>query len=138
MLRASTHVDASPERLWTLLSDLPRWPELLPTISSVQHLGGPQPPGVGSRYRVRQPGLPAATYEITQWEPGEGFTWEARSPGVTSSATHRLAAEGGGALLDLTFAWSGPLAPLVRWLGGRKGQRYVEAEAATFARLATR
>lgn len=37
-------------------------------------------------------------------------------------------------MLDLRFEWSGLLAPLVRVLASRTAQRYLDSEAATFAR----
>ena len=134
MTRATTRSTPPVEHIWALLADVERWGELLPTVTSVRRLGGPDPTGVGSRFEVRQPGLPAAVYDVTVWRPLEGFTWVARSPGLVSTATHTVTAAEGGSVLDLRFEWSGLLAPLVRVLASRTAQRYLDTEAATFAR----
>lgn len=75
MTRATTRSTHSVEHIWGLMADVERWGELLPTVTSVRRLGGPDPTGVGSRFEVRQPGLPAAVYDVTVWRPLEGFTW---------------------------------------------------------------
>lgn len=130
---------ASSEHLWSVVSNLTAWGELLPTVDSVQRLdteGGPI--DVGSRFTVRQPGLPAAVYEVTEWSPGRSFTWAARSPGVVTTASHIIDSEGTGSRLSLSIEWTGPLAGLVRLLLGGKSRRMVESEAEAFAGLAQR
>ena len=62
MTRATTRSTHSVEHIWGLMADVERWGELLPTVTSVRRLGGPDPTGVGSRFEVRQPGLPAAVF----------------------------------------------------------------------------
>lgn len=89
-----------------------------------------------SRFEVRQPGLPKATWEVTHWSPGESFTWVAASPGIRSTAVHTVREDGGGSRLDLSLEWSGLMAPVLELLIGRKARGMVETEAETFARLA--
>lgn len=136
MIRVAVDSAASAASLWAVVGDIERWADYLPTVASIRHVAGPTPPGPGSRYVVRQPGLPAATYEITSWRLGEGFTWAARAPGLVSTADHRLMATGPGTRLELTIDWSGPLAPVTRLFLSGTGWRYVESEAHTFAELA--
>ena len=94
-------------------------------------------PGVGAVYRVRQPRLPVATWTITSWRPGEGFTWESPAPGVRSIGIHELATtEAGGTRIDLELRWHGPLRRVLELLYGRLGRRYVSTEAAALARRA--
>lgn len=135
MITASAECTASTTQLWGVLGDLERWGDLLPTFLWVRHLGQ-GPVGVGSRFRVRQPGLPAAVYAITAWEPGQGFAWASRAPGVQSRATHTIVPTGPGCRLDLSFDWVGPLAPAVRALAGSKGAAMVQSEVETLTRLA--
>ncbi|HET8987431.1 MAG TPA: SRPBCC family protein [Humibacillus sp.] len=136
MISASSVSTAPPERLWLVVSEVERWGERLPTFTSVRALEPWRAVGVGSRFEVRQPALPTATYELTRWEPGHTFTWVARSPGVVTTATHTVSAREGGSGVDLALEWSGPLAPVVRLLLGRKAQGMVESEAQTMCRLA--
>lgn len=129
-------IEANPGRVWALVSDVERWGEMLPTMQRVTRIGPQGPTGVGSRFEVRQPGVPKAVYEITAWEPGAGFTWAAASPGVRTTATHSVTPYDGGSRLVLGIEWSGPLARVVRLLLASKVARMVVQEADTFARLA--
>jgi uncharacterized protein YndB with AHSA1/START domain len=138
MVREERLITASPQRVWELLGELRRWDQLLPTMQQVTRVGADGPVGVGARFEVRQPGLPRAVYEITEWEPGRGFTWTASSPGVRTTAYHRLEPADGGTRLVLGVDWSGPLAGLVRVLAGAKAARMVAQEADTFRALAER
>ena len=136
MIHATARSAASPDRLWSLASDVERWGERLPTVTSVRPLGS-GPIGVGSRFEVRQPGLPKAVWEVTDWQhQGRSFTWVSTSPGIRSAAVHSVQDDGAGSRLDLSLAWSGPLAPVLGLLIGRKARGMVELEAETFARLA--
>jgi hypothetical protein len=127
-------IDADADRVWSLVSDLGRWDQMLPTMRRVTRVDAGS--GVGARFEVRQPGLLTMVYEITEWEPGSGFTWVASSPGVRTTATHEVASADGQTRLMLGIVWSGPLAGVVRVLMGAKTRRMVEREADTFARLA--
>jgi len=135
MFAAYAASPAPVERLWALVGDVTAWPRHLDTFTSVTALDGTSL-RVGARYEVRQPGLPAATYEVTELDEGRAFTWTARAAGVTTRATHAITEEGGGCRLDLTIAWAGPLARLVALLLGRRTRALITYEAQTFARLA--
>ena len=136
MIRASARSAAAPDRLWSLASDVERWGDRLPTVDSVRSLGS-GPVAVGSRFEVRQPGLPRAVWEVTDWQrQGRSFTWVSTSPGIRSTAVHTVHGDEDGSRLELSLAWSGPLAPVLELLLGRKARGMVETEAETFARLA--
>lgn len=135
MIRASARSAGSPDKLWALASDVEHWGDRLPTVDSVRPLtSGPMT--MGARFEVRQPGLPKAVWEVTDWQPGSSFTWVSSSPGIRSEAVHAVTADVDGSRLDLSLQWSGPLAWLLERLIGRKAQGMVETEATTFARLA--
>jgi len=136
MIRVERNVDAGTDRVWELVGDLERWDRMLPTIQQITRVGAEGPVDVGSRFEVRQPGLPKAVYQVTGWEPGSGFTWVSSSPGVRTTATHGVGEEDGRTRLVLSIDWSGPLAPIVRLVVGAKARRMVELEADTFVRLA--
>lgn len=136
MAATSASSRATTERLWEVVSDLAAWPDHLDTFTSVRHVTGPSPTGVGSRFEVRQPGLVTSTYEITEWAPGSAFTWVARAPGVVTTATHTISAVGDGSRLDLGLTWTGPLGRVATPLLGRRAQSMIDLEARTFARIA--
>jgi hypothetical protein len=132
------------DALWPVISQVRDWWEWLPTVDAVRPVDPDRPEEVGASYVVEQPGLPTATWTITEWEPGRSFTWESRRPGILSTGRHVLEplddADEPGTTVRLSVEWTGPLAPLVRLLYGRVSRDYVtrEAEAleATTARRA--
>lgn len=120
----------TPEALWPVLADVRGWPDWLPTVDAVQPVEPGRPEEVGASYVVEQPGLPRATWTVTAWEPGRSFTWESRSPGVVTTGRHVLEPTAAGTTVRLSITWTGPLAPLVRLLLGRRSRGYVTREAA--------
>lgn len=122
-------IDASPDRVWAVMSDVERWHEWTASITSVERLDD-GPVGVGSRARVRQPKLRPSVYEITSWTPGREFTWATRQPGVTGIARHVVEPVDGGSRVTLSVEFSGLLATVVAWLAGGLTRRYMAMEAA--------
>jgi hypothetical protein len=135
MIRATARSASTRDQLWSIASDVERWADRLPTVTSVRPLGK-DPIAVGSRYEVRQPGLPKAVWEVTEWRPGRSFTWVSTSPGIRSTAVHAVKDQGSGSQLDLSLEWAGPLAHVLELFIGRRARGMVETEAETFARLA--
>lgn len=127
---------SSPDRLWDVVSAVTKWPDHVSTFDAIDEIGDGAGRNVGRQFAVRQPGLPPARYEITEWTEGSAFTWVARSSGVKTTATHTVSPADRGCTLTLTVDWSGPLAPLIRLLASRKTQRYIDTEAATLAKVA--
>ena len=119
-----------PARAWRALSEVRSWPDWLPTVTEVVPEDSSAPEATGAAYRVVQPRLGGARWEITDWRPGVGFTWVSRRPGVTTTGTHELVAVEGGVQAHLGIRWSGPGAWLVRAAYGGLTRRYVASEAA--------
>jgi uncharacterized protein YndB with AHSA1/START domain len=136
MITIERQVAAHPARVWAVVGRVADWAELLPTVDRVEQVSAGGPPGVGSRYALTQPGLPRLVYEVTEWVPGDRFTWVAQALGVATTGTHEVVPVAEGSLLRLTLGWTGALSPLVRALFTTRTRRYVELEAATFAELA--
>lgn len=107
------------------------WPAWLPTVTSVTHVAGTPPSGLGASYAVVQPRLRKAVWTVTSWTDGLEFTWESRLPGLRTTGTHSVApGPDGGTVVELGVTWAGPIAGLVRAAYGRLTQRYIETEAA--------
>lgn len=122
-------IDAAPEKVWAVLADVEHWPEWTRSMIRVQRLED-GPFGLGSTARVRQPRLPQAVYTVTEYEPGQNFTWATRSPGITIVGGHHVVSrEDGHATVRLTVDQTGVLAPLVGLFAGRLTRRYVTLEA---------
>jgi uncharacterized membrane protein len=129
-ISSTTTIAAPPERVWSLISDVRHWPQLLPaTVRSVTPLDPDRPEEVGARYVIEQPRIPRATWELTEWAPDQRFTWRSGTFGVTTTGSHVVEPlPDGGSRATLAIDWSGPLAGLVRLAYGRLTQRYVDIE----------
>lgn len=122
-------VTADAERVWKVLSDIERWPERISTYEEVRRLDDGDL-RVGSRAHVKQKGLAAGDWEVTELDEGSRFTWASRQPGVRLVGRHVVSAGGSGSTtLTLTIEQTGFLSPLITLLLGRKVRRYVDLEA---------
>ncbi|SHM19398.1 SRPBCC family protein [Actinacidiphila paucisporea] len=124
---ASTIAAPAP-RVWQILTDVERWPELTASMTSVRGLDTPRPT-LGARFDVRQPKLRKALWTVTRVDEGTSFVWESRAPGVLSRATHLVEPDGDGTRLTLTLDQSGFLAWPIGFLAGGLVRRYLALEA---------
>ncbi len=113
--------------VFAVLTDVARWPEWTPSVTSARLLG-PGPLGVGSRVLVRQPRLPAVEWEVTDLDPERGFTWVATAPGVRTVGSHDLEPHGAGTRVRLRLAQTGPLGVVIGGLTRGLTRRYVRLE----------
>jgi uncharacterized membrane protein len=121
-------VAAPQDRLWQVLTEVERWPELTASVTGVAVLNE-MPLGAGAQVRIEQPRMHPLTWTVTRFEPGWTFVWESTAAGVRTVAGHRIEPRGTGSRLTLTVDQSGALAPLVRLLTGRRTASYVRMEA---------
>jgi uncharacterized membrane protein len=129
-MTTSVDIDAPPEKVWEVMSDVERWHEWTKSISRIQILGG-GPLRAGSRVRIRQPKLPSAVWNVTALEPGRYFEWQNQSPGITSVATHAIEAKPDGtSRVTLSIDQSGVFGSLIaRMFENRISRPYMEMEA---------
>src|SRR5437868_3997018 len=78
---SSSDIEAPPERVWTVMTDVERWPEWTQSVSKVE-LVRPGPLATGVEARIAQPRLGTRTWRVTAVEAGRGFTWETTGPGT--------------------------------------------------------
>jgi carbon monoxide dehydrogenase subunit G len=121
-------IAAPPARVWEVMSDIERWPELTRSVTSVTRTS-PGPLAVGSTARVKQPKLAPADFVITSWEPGLGFEWVTKTALISAVAQHSIEPIATGARVTLSVEYGGPLAGLVAWLYGGLTDRYIRMEA---------
>jgi hypothetical protein len=132
----STTTSAEPARLWAVVADVEKWPEWIDVYEYVRpDQQGPM--RLGHTARVKQRGLAAGTWTVTELDEGKVFAWESRQPGVRLLGRHVVTAEpGGGSRLTLQLEQSGWLSGLVTALMGGKVRRYVDLECARLAAVA--
>lgn len=131
-------IEAPPDRVWDVLTDLEAWPSRIETVDEVELLT-PPPIGKMSRVRLKQPKLPEGVWDFTAWDPPSFFEWVQRASGVTNIAGHRVEALGAGrSRLTLTLEMTGLLIPIIGRLYRDLTNRYMTLEAEGMKRAAER
>ena len=74
---------------WAVLTDVRSWPRWTASMTSVELLDG-GPLRLGSRARIKQPGIQPLVWEVTEFRDREGFSWTNRSPGVRTVGRHLI------------------------------------------------
>jgi uncharacterized membrane protein len=126
--RASITIDAPIEVVWSVFTDIERWPTWASSFTSVELIDGPM--RVGAKARIRQPRLPTVVWEVTKWEPGRSWTWTSTSPGACTEASHVLTRVGDRTIAEQSITWSGPLGRLAALVWRPLTRRYLAIEAA--------
>ena len=106
-LERSIDIDAEPARVWSVMTDIERWPAMTASVSGVALLR-PGPLAVGSEARITQPRFGTRVWRVTAVDPGRSFTWESAGVGARMVATHAITPRGGaGSTVKLSVDSSG-------------------------------
>jgi uncharacterized membrane protein len=125
----SVEIDALPQLVWDIFSDVERWPEWTASVTSLVGLDGPVL-AVGKRFAIKQPRMSKLIWKVTEIDPGSSWTWVQRSPGVLVSARHDVIAQPGGrTLVRQQLDQRGVIGVLVGRLMVKKTRRFLELEA---------
>jgi len=128
---ASTSINAGPDLVWRVLSDVARWPEWLPTVSKVEPLDGERL-SIGSRFVVHQPRLRPATWVVTELAETGRFVWVARSLGLVMLAEHSVAQQSPiTSTVTLRFSFNGLLGGIMGRMFRSLTESYLAREAAS-------
>ncbi|MGW3289249.1 SRPBCC family protein [Streptomyces sp. NPDC001002] len=100
-----TWIDAPPERVWALVSDVALMPGLSDELQSVEWLDDATAPAVGARFLGRSShealGDWTTTSYVIEYEPGHVFAWAVEDPADPSAVWRfRLHAGDGGTELS--------------------------------------
>ena len=121
-------IQAPPDRVWAILSDVERWHEWTPSITKIQLLD-PAPLAVGSRARILQPKLRPAVWQVSELDQAtRTLAWVTRAPGVQVLGWHGVEPNGAGSKAMLTLHFSGFLAPLIARIYRGLNERYLAME----------
>ena len=124
----SITINANPEAVWKILSDVAHWHEWTPTVTKVEVLNTPELK-LGNRYKVIQPKLQPAEWIVTELTTSN-FTWESKAPGMHMVAEHFVKSiNANQAEVTLTFAFNGWLGNFIGKLYGKMTEEYIQTEA---------
>jgi len=128
-IERTVSINAPPERVWSVMTDVERWPEWTESMKSVERLENGEF-GVGSKARLRIRRSPNANvWTVTELTPNRSFTWETNSGGVKGIATHIIEPDGNGSKVTLIVGLSGIVATLFGPMIGGQSRKNVEMEA---------
>jgi uncharacterized protein YndB with AHSA1/START domain len=103
-------IEAAPEVVWDVISDLERWPSWIPDIKSVA-VDGPLAPGTVFRWRSRSASL---TSTLATVDPPRELGWTGRTMGIRAVHVFRFEPREGGTLARSAESWDGLLAKLLK------------------------
>lgn len=103
-VQVETWINASPERVWELVSDIELMPELSPELRSVEWQDGATGPAPGARFIGRSEhealGQWETTSHIVDFDPPKSFGWAVEDPdNPTAIWRFTVVPEGDGTLL---------------------------------------
>jgi hypothetical protein len=75
--------------VWELTEDVERWPQLTPTITSVERLDG-GPLRLGATARIKQPRQRPAVWTVIELDPPRRFAWATRVFTITMTGSHEI------------------------------------------------
>jgi uncharacterized membrane protein len=124
----SVEIDAPPQVVWQVFSDVEHWPVWTASVTSLVGLDGAAP-AVGRRFAIKQPGMQKLVWRVTEIDPGSSWTWVHRSPGVVVTARHYVSAlPGDRTLVRQQLEQRGVLGALVGRLMVKKTKRFLDLE----------
>lgn len=133
----TTTIAAPVDRVWALTLDVERLPTITPTITSVERLDE-GPIAVGSRMRLRQPGLPPREWTVEAVDAPHRFVWATRLLGVRMVAIHDLVeTTDGHCELTLRLRFEGRGSTLLGAVSRRSIAESLTTENAGFTAAAT-
>lgn len=122
------HIQASPERVWAVLTDWSRAPEWMSSVTSVEPADG-SGQGVGAVLRFGARGKVAES-TVEAWEVGRSLCLTSKQGGVTASYLYELEPHRGGTNMVLEVSCTAQglvwrlLSPVIRlamrWTDGRQ------------------
>lgn len=121
-------INAPQDIVWGVMFDIERWAEWTASVAKIEQLDS-GPLAVGSRARILQPKVPPAVWQVTELDPGRGFSWKSGSALAWAVGKHWVEAAGPGSRATLSLHFGGPLGGIIARLLSNLNYRYLRMEA---------
>jgi hypothetical protein len=138
----TVHMEATPQRVWALVSDVTRIGRYSPETFEAEWLDGATGPSVGARFRghVRRNGRGPTywtTCTVTECVPGEAFAFAVGGDKALNTWSYRLEPAGSGTDVTESFRLTPTLGLRLYWalLGWARGRTNREGMRATLERI---
>ena len=129
LVEVTRHINATPEQVWAVISDVEHWPDWTASVTSVKRLDGGEL-RVGSQARVKQPRIPTTVWTVSELEAGRSFHWQAGFfAGVITGGHYAEAAPEGGTNLRLVIEARGGLTGIMSGWVERTSRKNMNMEA---------
>ncbi len=128
-------IAAPVEQVWALTEAVEGWPDLTPTITSVERLDDGEL-GEGSQARIVQPRQRPRVWTVTRFEPPYLFVWRTQVGPVTMTGSHHLEPADSGVVNVLGLALEGRGSRLFGALVRRAMAKSIHTENLGFQRAA--
>ena len=124
----SIDINAPAEHVYEVMTDIDRWHEWTPSITSITRLDG-NGFDIGMRAMIRQPRFPVAIWTVSRVEPGRRFEWVNRAPGLRVTGHHSVEPAGNGSRATLALSYEGIFGSLLARITESITKRYIAMEA---------
>lgn len=139
----TVHMNATPEAIWAVVSDITRTGEFSPETFEAEWLDGATGPAVGARFRGHvnrnNKGVKYWTVcQVSSCEPGRSFAFEVLTGGkALNTWTYAMVPAGGGTDVTESFRLTPTLPIRIYWalLGWARGKTNREGMRTTLNRL---
>jgi uncharacterized protein YndB with AHSA1/START domain len=108
--RGEIEVAASPQIVWSVLTDITNWPSWNPDVKAAS-MEGPLAAGTQFRWKAG-PGTITSTLQSV--EPPHRIDWTGATFGIKAIHVHRLGQQDGKTIVRSEESWDGPLVRLLR------------------------
>lgn len=119
----SIDIDAPPEVVWNLLTDIVNWPRWNPDVTEAR-LSGDLAPGSEFVWKAG-PGTIRST--LLEVEPPESIAWSGRTMGIEAVHIWSIEPNGSGSTLSTSESWRGLLPRLLKGAMGRTLDKAIQA-----------
>lgn len=124
----SIDIKAPAARVYEVMTDVLRWHEWTPSITSIRWLGD-RGFALGQRATIKQPKFPPATWMVSRIDPGRRFEWVNQAPGLHVTGHHSVEPTANGSRATLALSYEGVFGGLLARMTKGITKRYLDMEA---------